>query len=1362
MSHRLTADRFADFFTAVHGNAPFPWQERLAHRVVDFGWGNPEDPNNREGRSDWLALPTAFGKTAVIDISVFALACQACRCVEERTLPRRTYFVVDRRTVVDQAAHHAQKLAASLLQAIHAPCDDILAIVATRLHRLAGGGTAVPLQVVTLRGGRSPQEQRVARRQVRDLLQPMIIASTVDQVGSQLLFRGYGGSLKTAPIDAGLTGNDALIVLDEAHCSTPFWQTLESVRSYRDPRRWAWKADTFPPFNVVVMSATPPPKQDGESIPPFRIDGADKADERLRQRYFKSKPARLVVAAKIPRRWKTEHLTLSDDPLIAHATVEACQALKCGHQRIAIVVNRVATAKDIYRSLLTLRDSGGEGARLPFRPVLMVGRMRPIDRDAVFEGQEVYLAAAAPPPPVPIVLVATQCLEVGADFSFDTLITECASLDALQQRFGRLNRLGHLEPHEIDSAILIRKRPGRTLSTDPVYGEALERTWQWVEMHAVDGRIDMSSASIESAFPANDAARRELLRPLLADHEPAPILLPAHIDMLVQTAPTPAPDLDISVFLHGPNRQAEVHIVFRADLDEGADDAAWEHAVQTCQPCMLEAITTPINRLRKWMLSESPGVSASHSDELADINNLLEPKDRARVLSAQRVVVFRGRDRCSVTSSIGKVLPGDFVILPASDAAANWFGYIPRGMRTSTPADSHTFAETESPNRLDIGDEAAWQARGLPILRLHPKVIQSWASARLRELLVRLASSRRDCDERASEIAAALAEIEADVDVSEGIREVAKTLLRHQARLQEVPYSSVGTVLLTQGSGCFADREPSDNDQEWSSGVAVPLRDHLAGVGEAARAIAIQCLPAELVEPTVIAARWHDIGKLDPRFQRYLRGGDALVASACANNPLAKSGQIRVTPGADRSAWKASALCSGFRHEVVSVELLRAAEGWKDVATCADLPLHLIASHHGHARPFAPPVYDNPPEINLRRGGFGDIVLSAEDRQHHALASSNAHLGERFWRVIRRHGWWQVAYLEAICRLSDWQASQQEQRAKTTRTERETHLSSLKPPGRVERPSHSEIILSGLDGSNPLAFLAALGVLRTLSDAWPDQEVRMHWSEVAGSWCPVLRSRGDLSAQIVVDATAEQLAIGHDPSCRHAHLQIGKNLSVAPVQFRVHVQRAAEVADRDRRRADFLASFGSEVLKHDKMDRIACTDLCFLFGSGHQHYLDTMAKLIQNVRHDHLREALFGPWRYRDERLSMRWDPDDAREHAYQWTSPGNETTFTVWGANLLASEGTLFFPTVPATAGRSTTGFANVGRATVFTWPLWAASLSSDVVRSLIQLEEMRRRRLVMTTLNSRGILAVFRSEKIKIGDGANFKWSFGPARAM
>ena len=59
--------------------SPFPWQKRLANRV---------------GAGDWpraIALPTAAGKTACIDIAVFALACGA------KDAPRRIFFVVDRR-----------------------------------------------------------------------------------------------------------------------------------------------------------------------------------------------------------------------------------------------------------------------------------------------------------------------------------------------------------------------------------------------------------------------------------------------------------------------------------------------------------------------------------------------------------------------------------------------------------------------------------------------------------------------------------------------------------------------------------------------------------------------------------------------------------------------------------------------------------------------------------------------------------------------------------------------------------------------------------------------------------------------------------------------------------------------------------------------------------------------------------------------------------------------------------------------------------------------------------------------------------------------------------------------------------------
>ena len=70
---------------AVYGYEPFPWQKRLAKRVCGGEWPRA------------IALPTAAGKTACIDIAVFALACRA------KDAPRRIFFVVDRRIVVDQA-----------------------------------------------------------------------------------------------------------------------------------------------------------------------------------------------------------------------------------------------------------------------------------------------------------------------------------------------------------------------------------------------------------------------------------------------------------------------------------------------------------------------------------------------------------------------------------------------------------------------------------------------------------------------------------------------------------------------------------------------------------------------------------------------------------------------------------------------------------------------------------------------------------------------------------------------------------------------------------------------------------------------------------------------------------------------------------------------------------------------------------------------------------------------------------------------------------------------------------------------------------------------------------------------------------
>ena len=68
-------------------------------------------------------------------------------------------------------------------------------------------------------------------------------------------------------------------------------------------------------------------------------------------------------------------------------------------------------------------------------------------------------------------------------------MTECASLDALRQRFGRLNRGGR----EIEArAVIVVKekdvKPDEALDDekplDPIYGNALARTWNWLWEHA--------------------------------------------------------------------------------------------------------------------------------------------------------------------------------------------------------------------------------------------------------------------------------------------------------------------------------------------------------------------------------------------------------------------------------------------------------------------------------------------------------------------------------------------------------------------------------------------------------------------------------------------------------------------------------------------------------------------------------------------------------------------------------------------------------------------------------------------------------------------------------------------------------------
>lgn len=961
----MIACDFPTFFRALWNRDPFPWQSMLAERVASGAWPKALD------------LPTAAGKTACIDIALYALAAQADRATAERTAPRRIWFVVDRRIVVDEAFARAEAIAEKLREASDGPLRKI----ADRLRRVAG--TERPLAVARLRGGvfRDDGWARLPS-------QPAVITSTVDQLGSRLLFRGYGRSQLTAPIFAGLAANDSLVLLDEAHCSVPFLQTLGAIEMYRGPR-WA-EAPVPTPFAFVVLSATPPADVPPEGVFPGAERKRALDHPELRRRLEASKRAELVDV-----RVKNNE---PDDPLVGASVDHVVRYLQEAKRRVGAMLNRVRTAEAVAAAL---HERVGDEVDV----VLLTGRMRPFERDRLVARWKPYLRAASPEDALrPIVLISTQCLEVGADFSFDALVSEAASLDALRQRFGRLDRMGTAGTSP--ATVLIRDRNACTeeAEPDPIYGSALAATWKLLKDRAGNDVADFGVEALRDKLQDVDD-----LSPYLAPVADAPVLLPAHLDLLSQSFPTPHPEPDLQLFLHGKDRGApEVQVVWRADLVQG-DTRAWIETIALCPPARGEMLSVPLYRLRAFL------ASSAGSDNVADVEGVPDPSAGDDSKRVPPCLVWRGRDRSEVARNGGDILPGDVVVLPAA--------YGISGLGQSAPE------QALGEGALDIWEPVLESASRLPAVRLNRLVLAPWlACPPFGELLSLAEEPELDRDAVRDAIEALLDykpthEDDPPVPPSWWLDHLRKA---RAGRMEKHPGG--GIVLFARGSlRSFRMAEPdlfADDDDLTSAGAEeVSLNDHSELVKRTVEKLAERCLPEEYRPVLSMAAYWHDVGKLDVRFQTLLHQGDELAALS-AGTPLAKSENIPTSPARRRAIREASGLPPNFRHEMLSVQLTERHAAKPESQDAADLFLHLIASHHGYARPFAPVCPDPCPPAVAGRLGCTDIALSAKERAQLPPAHrTDSGLAERFWRLGRRHGWWGLAYLEALVRLGDWYAS---------------------------------------------------------------------------------------------------------------------------------------------------------------------------------------------------------------------------------------------------------------------------------------------------------------------------------------------------
>jgi CRISPR-associated endonuclease/helicase Cas3 len=87
-----------------------------------------------------------------------------------------------------------------------------------------------------------------------------------------------------------------------------------------------------------------------------------------------------------------------------------------------------------------------------------------------------------------------------------------------------------------------------------------------------------------------------------------------------------------------------------------------------------------------------------------------------------------------------------------------------------------------------------------------------------------------------------------------------------------------------------------------------------------------------------------------------LHGGDESAASVGA--PLAKSAELPERKRRRSEIRENARLPNGFRHEFLSMQLAEHFGLAPRDEESRQLALHLIASHHGYARPFAPLVPD--------------------------------------------------------------------------------------------------------------------------------------------------------------------------------------------------------------------------------------------------------------------------------------------------------------------------------------------------------------------------------------------------------------------
>lgn len=283
---------------------------------------------------------------------------------------------------------------------------------------------------------------------------PVQIFSPYQMLKAAFSLKGYEALL--------LDYTGALFIFDEIHAYDPERLALivEAIR---------WLRETFG-ARFFVMTATLPPHLQAKLMGALRIGGesvlsADATTFAESQRHI----VRLIEGTLL------ENIDRILEDYQANKTVLVC-------------CNQVKRALEIYDRL---RDAVGED-----RVLLLHSRFNGGDRsakeDRLMNGFNLRAGEQRSGGRMPCIVVATQVIEVSLDVDFDAIYTDPAPLEALIQRFGRVNR-ARVERMLVD--VYVMRQPAEGKDTLPYDERMVRRSLDVLERRCADAPIDEATVS---------------------------------------------------------------------------------------------------------------------------------------------------------------------------------------------------------------------------------------------------------------------------------------------------------------------------------------------------------------------------------------------------------------------------------------------------------------------------------------------------------------------------------------------------------------------------------------------------------------------------------------------------------------------------------------------------------------------------------------------------------------------------------------------------------------------------------------------------------------------------------------------------